>query len=202
VQGPFVTAHNKSSARAGKEAAACLAGVPGIALDGGLVSPGQLGPVQRRFFCARPKLPTCEVVFRRPVVVPVLADFGLLANALRHGCHRCWSAVSPPVPELCRSCECNHRPGGCGGFCEPHPCLFFARAHPTSAPVSRSSQPPCDTRHEEAPAAYVCRGFGFLHHHKLPHQVLVMSTSFVSGRKRKPTTRLISATPIGYQRPE
>src|SRR5262245_40735056 len=33
-------------------------------------------------------------------------------------------------------------------------------------------------------------------------QYLVMSTSFVSGRNRKPTTRLMHATMIGYQRPE
>ena len=33
-------------------------------------------------------------------------------------------------------------------------------------------------------------------------QVLVMSTSLVSGRNRKPITRLMTATPIGYHRPE
>jgi hypothetical protein len=29
-----------------------------------------------------------------------------------------------------------------------------------------------------------------------------MSTSFVSGRKKKPTTRLMQAIRIGYQRPD
>ena len=33
-------------------------------------------------------------------------------------------------------------------------------------------------------------------------QVLVMSTSLVSGRNRKPTTRLIAAITTGYHRPE
>ena len=33
-------------------------------------------------------------------------------------------------------------------------------------------------------------------------QVLVMSTSLVSGRKMKPMTRLISAITTGYHRPE
>jgi hypothetical protein len=35
-----------------------------------------------------------------------------------------------------------------------------------------------------------------------PAQYFVMSTSFVSGRKKKPTTRLMQAITIGYQRPE
>jgi len=35
-----------------------------------------------------------------------------------------------------------------------------------------------------------------------PAQYFVMSTSFVSGRKKKPTTRLMHAITIGYQRPE
>jgi hypothetical protein len=35
-----------------------------------------------------------------------------------------------------------------------------------------------------------------------PAQYFVMSTSFVSGRKKKPTTRLMQAMTIGYQRPE
>ena len=36
----------------------------------------------------------------------------------------------------------------------------------------------------------------------LSAQYFVMSTSFVSGRKKKPTTRLMHAITIGYQRPE
>jgi hypothetical protein len=33
-------------------------------------------------------------------------------------------------------------------------------------------------------------------------QFVLMSTSLVSGRNRKPTTRLMAAMMIGYQRPE
>ena len=39
--------------------------------------------------------------------------------------------------------------------------LVLGGSFPKYLEVSRPSQPPCDTRHEEAPAAYVRRGFGF-----------------------------------------
>src|SRR5262249_38577354 len=101
-----------------------------------------------------------DVVLARPPVFAGLADEGLLANGLSHSLRPC----------ALRRRVCRLMPGACGAFiprsrggrqgrpmtnspdsaCRP---LVRRESFHRYPVVSRPSQPPCDTRHEEAPAA-------------------------------------------------
>src|SRR6185312_15391020 len=54
------------------------------------------------------------------------------------------------------------------------PSVAWRHSPPTYRPVSRRSQPPCDTRHEGAPATKVRRGFDFRAGCNAPASLLVI----------------------------
>jgi hypothetical protein len=73
---------------------------------------------------------------------------------LSHRLHRCWLAPLLRAPSTRRYVAIVSR------FSSLDQLVRRASA-PTYALVSRPSQPPCDTRHEGAPAAQARRGFRF-----------------------------------------
>src|SRR5262249_58835072 len=102
-----------------------------------------------------------DVVLARPAVFAGLADEGLLANGLSHGLALVSSVDARSRLIGRRACGafilCS--PGGRQGrpmtnspdsACRP---LVRRESFHRYPVVSRPSQPPCDTRHEEAPAA-------------------------------------------------
>jgi hypothetical protein len=103
---------------------------------------------------ARPR----NVVFGRPAILAGLTDPGLLANRLGHGLRRSEPLSVPQGPYRRPVAEPGAREPRSGGVAAPNfkslTILVWHDSLPKFFLVSRPSQPPCDTRHEEAPAAF------------------------------------------------
>ena len=98
--------------------------------------------IRSSLLAARPETRPRDVVLGGPVVLTSLAYSGFFSNGLNHDLHPRGEAPHPR---------------GAGGDCtrdfRAPEVLVYDHCLPKYRPVSRPSQPPCDTRHEEAPAA-------------------------------------------------
>ena len=132
--------------------------MPGIERKRGLQPAvlGHLRGIRGSLLAARPETCPRNVILGRPALFAGLTYPGLLPNGLGHGSTalhisaKRGRAGSVPKP---RRLEFDFRQMATGAGILKLPPLVSGGSLPKSPVVSRPSQPPCDTRHEEAPAA-------------------------------------------------